>query len=121
MIQVTVIVQIITCLVMLSVMMDSTDGYKKEKEMEWEMVPMHKEPVCHCPEPKIIIEKVPYPVIEKIKIPVHHHHVIIKKKEKKEKPPKKPKPKKKKKKKKDKKYKKMYKVWISLSVCRIPC
>ena len=34
---------------------------------EWHMQPMHEyEPPCDC-KPKIVIEKVPYPVIEKIK------------------------------------------------------
>lgn len=54
--------------------------------------------------PKIVVEKVPYPVVQKVGVPVHHHHVVVKK-EKKEK-----KEKKKKKMKKSKKYKKKMKV-----------
>lgn len=99
-------IAVLSGLTLICLIIPSSDGMKKKaKVVKW--VEMHHEPPpCHC-KPKIIIEKVPYPVIEKIKIPVHHHHVVIKKKEKKKKPPKKPKPKKKKK---DKKYKKMYKV-----------
>lgn len=92
---------ILICLIPLS------RGHKKAKVVHWQEV--HEPPPpppCDC-KPKIVIEKVPYPVIEKIKIPVHHHHVVIKKKEKRKRPPPKPK---KKKKPKDMKYKKMYKV-----------
>lgn len=55
------------------------EGYK-EKE-KGKMIILKD---CECPHPKVIVEKIPFPVtkIKKIAIPVHHHHVIIKKKPK---------------------------------------
>ena len=84
-------------LVLVLLMTVGVSGFKKKEVewKEWQVVPVH-EPPCHC-KPQVIIEKVPYPVVEKIKVPVHHHHVVIKKKERRKKPTRKPKPKKKKK------------------------
>lgn len=68
-----VLVCIVTC-----VILSAEAGYKEKKE---KMVIVKD---CNCPHPEVIVEKIPYPVtkIKKIAIPVHHHHVVIKKKPK---------------------------------------
>ena len=63
---------VITCAIALA------DGYKMKDD---KMIIVKD---CNCPHPKVIVEKIPVAVtkIKKIPIPVHHHHVVIKKKPK---------------------------------------